>query len=52
MGSSDSRCIEITNLEQAQLLLRRKRVEMPTESIMGLFSLVSNFSVPPVVDGD
>jgi hypothetical protein len=44
--------VESVNLHHVQLLLGRKRVKMPTKTIMGLFRLVSLFSMQQVVDGE
>jgi hypothetical protein len=52
MRSSNSKRKERMNLQQVQLLLGRKRVEMPTKPIMGLFRLVSLFSMQRVVGGE
>jgi hypothetical protein len=43
---------ERMNLQHVLLLLGRKRVEMPTQPIMGLFRLVSLFSMQGVVEGE
>jgi hypothetical protein len=52
VSASRLRCVESVNLHHVQLLLGRKRVKMPTKTIMGLFRLVSLFSIQQIVDGE